>query len=73
MTLIASVSGIRGTIGGKINQNLTPVDVVAFAAAYGSWIKTKYSSATVVVGRDARTSGPMVQTFVQQTLSLIHI
>jgi phosphomannomutase len=68
MTLIASVSGIRGTIGGKINQNLTPVDVVAFAAAYGSWIKTKYSSATVVVGRDARTSGPMVQTFVQQTL-----
>ena len=68
MTLIASVSGIRGTIGGEINQNLTPVDVVAFAAAYGSWIKTKYSSATVVVGRDARTSGPMVQTFVQQTL-----
>ena len=68
MTLIASVSGIRGTIGGEINQNLTPVDVVAFAAAYGSWIKTKHSSATVVVGRDARISGPMVQTLVQQTL-----
>ena len=68
MTLIASVSGIRGTIGGEINQNLTPVDVVAFAAAYGSWIKTKHSSATVVIGRDARISGPMVQTLVQQTL-----
>ena len=68
MTLIASVSGIRGTIGGEINQNLTPVDVVAFAAAYGSWIKTKHHSATVVVGRDARISGPMVQALVQQTL-----
>ena len=68
MTLIASVSGIRGTIGGEINQNLTPVDVVAFAAAYGSWIKTKHHSATVVVGRDARISGPMVQSLVQQTL-----
>ena len=68
MTLIASVSGIRGTIGGEINQNLTPVDVVAFAAAYGSWIKTKHQLATVVVGRDARISGPMVQALVQQTL-----
>jgi phosphomannomutase len=68
MTLIASVSGIRGTIGGKINTNLTPVDVVAFAAAYGSWIKTKHQSATVVVGRDARISGPMIQALVQQSL-----
>ena len=68
MTLIASVSGIRGTIGGEINQNLTAVDVVAFAAAYGSWVKTKNQSATVVVGRDARISGPMVQGLVQQTL-----
>ena len=68
MTLIASVSGIRGIIGGEINQNLTPVDVVAFAAAYGSWIKTKHQLATVVVGRDARISGPMVQALVQQTL-----
>lgn len=68
MTLIASVSGIRGTIGGEINQNLTPVDVVAFAAAYGSWIKTKHQLATVVVGRDARISGQMVQALVQQTL-----
>ena len=68
MTLIASVSGIRGTIGGEINDNLTPVDVVAFAAAYGSWIKTKHQSATVVVGRDARISGPMIQALVQQSL-----
>ena len=68
MTLIASVSGIRGTIGGGINQNLTAVDVVAFAAAYGSWVKTKHKSATVVVGRDARISGPMIQGLVQQTL-----
>ena len=68
MTLIASVSGIRGTIGGEINQNLTPVDIVSFAAAYGSWIKTKHQSCVVVVGRDARISGPMVQALVQQTL-----
>lgn len=68
MTLIASVSGIRGTIGGEINNNLTPINVVAFAAAYGSWLKIKHRSVTVVVGRDARISGPMVQSLVQMTL-----
>lgn len=69
MTLIASVSGIRGTIGGKVKDNLTPVDVVAFAAAYGTWlVSTTKTSCTVVVGRDARISGPMVQQLVQQTL-----
>ena len=69
MTLIASVSGIRGTIGGKVKDNLTPVDVVAFAAAYGTWLtSTTKTSCTVVVGRDARISGPMVQQLVQQTL-----
>ena len=68
MTLIASVSGIRGTIGGEISNNLTPINVVAFAAAYGSWIKIKHHSVTVVVGRDARISGPMVQSLVQMTL-----
>lgn len=69
MTLIASVSGIRGTIGGEIKNNLTPVDIVAFAAAYGSWLKSNYQkSCTVVIGRDARISGPMVQQLVQQTL-----
>ena len=68
MTLIASISGIRGTIGGEINNNLTPINVVTFAAAYGSWIKIKHRSVTVVVGRDARISGPMVQSLVQMTL-----
>ena len=69
MTLIASVSGIRGTIGGKVKTNLTPVDVVAFASAYGTWlVSTTKTSCTVVVGRDARISGPMVQQLVQQTL-----
>jgi phosphomannomutase len=69
MTLIASVSGIRGTIGGEVTTNLTPIDIVAFAAAYGSWLKASTkSTCTVVVGRDARISGPMVQQLVQQTL-----
>ena len=69
MTLIASVSGIRGTIGGKVKDNLTAVDVVAFAAAYGTWlVSTTKTSCAVVVGRDARISGPMVQQLVQQTL-----
>lgn len=69
MTLISSVSGIRGTIGGVAKENLTPIDVVVFAAAYGSWLKENTSSScTVVVGRDARISGPMVQALVQQTL-----
>lgn len=69
MTLIKSVSGIRGTIGGSVENNLTPIDVVKFAAAYGSWVKSIHkSSVQVVVGRDARISGPMVQHLVQQTL-----
>ena len=69
MTLIASVSGIRGTIGGAVNTNLTPPDVVAFAAAYGSWLKSNHQKkCSVVIGRDARISGPMVQQLVQQTL-----
>lgn len=69
MTLIASVSGIRGTIGGAVHSNLTPVDIVSFAAAYGSWLKSHHhKSCSVVIGRDARISGPMVQQLVQQTL-----
>jgi phosphomannomutase len=70
MTLIKSISGIRGTIGGKIGENLTPVDAVKFAAAYGTWLK-KYSTKknlTVVVGRDARISGPMIHNLVVNTL-----
>tara|TARA_R110002126_G_scaffold7508_17_gene36829 strand:- start:2281 stop:3669 length:1389 start_codon:yes stop_codon:yes gene_type:complete len=70
MTLIKSISGIRGTIGGKVGDNLTPVDAVKFASAYGTWLKN-YSSKTrltVVVGRDARISGPMIHNLVVNTL-----
>jgi len=68
MTLITSISGIRGTIGGAPSQNLTPVDIVKFASAYGTWIRTKNADATIVVGRDARISGPMVSQLIIQTL-----
>lgn len=68
MALIKSISGIRGTIGGKTGENLTPVDVVKFAAAYGSWIKKKSGATKVVIGRDARPSGEMVNTLVVSTL-----
>ena len=70
MTLIKSISGIRGTIGGNVGDNLTPVDAVKFAAAYGVWLKSyrNKESLTVVVGRDARLSGHMIQSLVMQTL-----
>ena len=70
MTLIKSISGIRGTIGGKPNDNLTPLDAVKFAAAYGMWLKNQYPNQKikVVIGRDARISGPMIQDLVMQTL-----
>jgi phosphomannomutase len=68
MTLISSVSGIRGTIGGKAWDNLTPIDVVRFASSYGSWLLQNHEKTTVVVGRDARPSGPMIQSLVQHTL-----
>lgn len=70
MTLIKSISGIRGTIGGNTNDNLTPVDAVKFAAAYGSWLKTysKKEKLKVVIGRDARLSGEMIQNLVVSTL-----
>ncbi|HET7360942.1 MAG TPA: phosphoglucosamine mutase, partial [Salinimicrobium sp.] len=70
MTLIKSISGIRGTIGGKPSENLTPLDAVKFAAAYGSWLKNQRNSekTKVVVGRDARISGKMVQELVMNTL-----
>ena len=70
MTLIKSISGIRGTIGGTVGENLTPVDAVKFAAAYGTFLK-KNSNKTklkVVIGRDARISGPMIHNLVQNTL-----
>lgn len=70
MTLIKSISGIRGTIGGKSGDSLTPLDVVKFTAAYGSWLKNKNSEKPlrVVIGRDARLSGKMVSDLVSATL-----
>lgn len=70
MTLIKSISGIRGTIGGQVGDNLTPIDAVKFAAAYGVWIKQQRNKTDykVVVGRDARISGAMIQNLVMNTL-----
>ncbi len=70
MTLIKSISGIRGTIGGAVGENLTPIDAVKFAAAYGTWLKNDRNKETyrVVVGRDARISGNMIQDLVMNTL-----
>jgi phosphomannomutase len=70
MTLIKSISGIRGTIGGKVGDNLTPVDAVKFASAYGTFLKQNSSKAKlkVVIGRDARISGPMIHNLVVNTL-----
>ncbi|MBT8322361.1 MAG: phosphoglucosamine mutase, partial [Eudoraea sp.] len=71
MTLIKSISGIRGTIGGVPGENLTPLDAVKFAAAYGTWLKTNSQNRTlkVVIGRDARLSGEMIQNLVVATLT----
>ena len=70
MTLIKSISGIRGTIGGKVNDGLTPIDTVKFAAAYGTWLKNQYPAKKikVVIGRDARLSGQMISDLVSSTL-----
>lgn len=67
MTLIKSISGIRGTIGGKPGEALTPLDIVKFSAAYGAWIKSQKGK-KVVIGRDARISGEMVSQLVSATL-----
>jgi len=71
--LIKSISGIRGTIGGKSGENLTPSDIVKFTSAYGAWMlgqkaKGKSPKAKVVIGRDARISGEMVSKLVSSTL-----
>lgn len=75
MTLIKSISGIRGTIGGKVDENLTPLDTVKFAAAYGTWLKeySKVKKLSVVIGRDARISGSMIQELVMNTLVALGI
>jgi phosphomannomutase len=68
VALIKSISGIRGTIGGKPGEGLTPLDVVKFASAYGSWVINQTKNPKVVIGRDARISGEMVSKLVAATL-----
>lgn len=71
MTLIKSISGIRGTIGGCTGDNLTPLDIVKFASAYSQWIRNRSENneITVVIGRDARLSGEMVGSIIEGTLT----
>ncbi len=71
MSLIKSISGIRGTVGGKPNENLTPLDVVRFTAAYGTWLSQQSKNKKVVIGRDGRISGEMVQRIVISTLNAL--
>ncbi|RZL36424.1 MAG: phosphoglucosamine mutase, partial [Pedobacter sp.] len=68
MTLIKSISGIRGTIGGQAGNGLTPIDIVKFTAAFGSWVVQKTGNKRIVLGRDARISGEMVNNLVIGTL-----
>lgn len=70
MTLIKSISGIRGTIGGKQNDNLTPFDIIKFAVAYGQWVKENNNDSNlIVVGRDARPSGKIIENIIVSTLA----
>ncbi len=70
MTLIKSISGIRGTIGGKPNQGLTPIDTVKFVSAYGTWVinQNPNKKVSIIIGRDARISGTMISYIVTGTL-----
>lgn len=68
MTLIKSISGIRGTIGGDPGEALTPIDIVKFSAAFGAWAKSQSDQKKLVIGRDARPSGAMVSNLVSSTL-----
>jgi phosphomannomutase len=71
MALIKSISGIRGTIGGKPGTSLTPIDVVKFTAAYGAWITQQGENKKIIIGRDGRISGEMVRNLVAATLQSI--
>jgi len=71
MALIKSISGIRGTIGGRTNENLTPLDVVKFTAAFGTLLMQESDKKTIVVGRDGRISGAMVKSLVISTLNAL--
>jgi len=68
VSLIKSISGIRGTIGGKPGEGLTPSDVVKFSSAYGAWVIEKTGNPKVIIGRDARLSGDMISKLVSATL-----
>jgi len=68
VSLIKSISGIRGTIGGRAGEGLTPIDIVKFSSAYGAWVIQKTNNPKVVIGRDARISGDMVSKLVSATL-----
>ena len=73
MSLIKSVSGIRGTIGGMPSHNLTPPDIIAFVSAYGHWLRQSFDAPVVAVGRDGRLSGDMVKKLVVGTLQALGI
>ena len=68
MALIKSISGIRGTIGGQPGNTLSPLDVVRFSAAFGTWLTQQSDNKKIVIGRDGRISGEMVQGLVVNTL-----
>jgi len=68
VTLIKSISGIRGTIGGNVGESLTPVDVVKFTSAFGTWLKNRPFGNKIIVGRDARTTGEVISNIVISTL-----
>ncbi|MBP6625728.1 MAG: phosphoglucosamine mutase [Chitinophagaceae bacterium] len=71
MALIKSISGIRGTIGGKPDEGLTPIDIVKYSAAFGSWVMEKSGNSKIIIGRDARMSGEMVNNLVVSTLQAL--
>jgi len=73
VSLIKSISGIRGTIGGKAGDGLTPIDVVRFAAAYGAWVLEITNNPKIVIGRDARISGEIISRLVSSTLQSLGI
>ena len=71
MSLIVSVSGIRGTIGGYEGKNLTPLDLVKFASAYSIWLKKYNTNPTIVIGRDGRLSGLMVSDLIVESTDIL--
>lgn len=68
MSLIKSISGLRGTVGGKVGETLTPIDVAKFAAGFGMWIRERHEHPKIVIGRDARPSGLLFRSILESTL-----